>query len=288
LLKNGDRIEVVTSNNQKPSESWLKLVTTGKAKAKIRSAMKEDRRRQGELGREALERKFKNLRIQVPEEAMDTLVKHYKLVSHVDLYYAIAMNSISIVDIFRKFKAEHGKLKLVEEPPVQEEPKRDTPVKRPRKENTTAPRLLINGEPGEQYDFALATCCNPVQGDKVFAYLTANAGLKIHRINCPNATNLMVNYGYRIMKADWANDLPQTNFVTKLKITGIDDGPGVIERLTHQLSLMGLNIRSMNIAGKEGFFESELSLIVANTDQLNQATRALKNLSNISTVTRIE
>jgi len=198
------------------------------------------------------------------------------------------MNTISIVDIFRKFKVEQGKLKLAETPVPQEPPQKDAPVKRPRKDNSKGPRLMINGDPGEQYDYALATCCNPVLGDKIFAYLTANAGLKIHRINCPNATNLMVNYGYRIMKADWSTDMPQTNFVTKLKITGIDDGPGVIERLTHQLSLMGLNIRSMNIAGKEGFFESELSLIVANTDQLNQATRALKNLSNISTVTRIE
>ncbi len=288
MLKNGDRIEVVTSANQKPSESWLKLVTTGKAKAKIRSAMKEERRRKGELGREALERKFKNLRIQSTDDAMETLVKHFQLSSHVDLYFAIAMNTISIVDIFRKFKVEQGKLKLAETPVPPEPPQKDAPVKRPRKDNSKGPRLMINGDPGEQYDYALATCCNPVLGDKIFAYLTANAGLKIHRINCPNATNLMVNYGYRIMKADWSTDMPQTNFVTKLKITGIDDGPGVIERLTHQLSLMGLNIRSMNIAGKEGFFESELSLIVANTDQLNQATRALKNLSNISTVTRIE
>ena len=288
MLKNGDRIEVVTSSNQKPSESWLKLVTTGKAKAKIRSAMKEERRRKGEFGREALERKFKHLRIQSYDDAMETLVKHYKLNSHVDLYFAIAMNSITVTEIFKKFKAEHGKLKQVELPPV-EVPKKDAAVvKRPRKDNANHPRLMINGESGEQYDYTLATCCNPVQGDKIFAYLTATAGLKIHRINCPNATNLMVNYGYRIMKADWSSDMPQTNFVTKLKITGIDDGPGVIERLTHQISLMGLNIRSLNIAGTEGFFESELSLIVANTDQLNQATRALKNLSNISTVSRIE
>jgi GTP pyrophosphokinase len=288
MLKNGDRIEVVTSSNQKPSESWLKLVTTGKAKAKIRSAMKEERRRKGELGREALERKFKHLRIQSYDEAMETLVKHYKLNSHVDLYFAIAMNSITVTEIFKKFKAEQGKLKQVELPPG-EVPKKDAVVvKRPRKDNANHPRLMINGELGDQYDYTLATCCNPVQGDKIFAYLTATAGLKIHRINCPNATNLMVNYGYRIMKADWSSDMPQTNFVTKLKITGIDDGPGVIERLTHQISLMGLNIRSLNIAGTEGFFESELSLIVANTDQLNQATRALKNLSNISTVSRIE
>jgi GTP pyrophosphokinase len=288
MLKNGDRIEVVTSSNQKPSESWLKLVTTGKAKAKIRSAMKEERRRKGEFGREALERKFKNLRIQSYDDAMETLVKHYKLNSHVDLYFAIAMNSITVTEIFKKFKAEHGKLKQAELPPA-EVPKKDVAVvKRPRKDNANHPRLTINGESGDQYDYTLATCCNPVQGDKIFAYLTATAGLKIHRINCPNATNLMVNYGYRIMKADWSSDMPQTNFVTKLKITGIDDGPGVIERLTHQISLMGLNIRSLNIAGTEGFFEAELSLIVANTDQLNQATRALKNLSNISTVSRIE
>ncbi|WP_367392494.1 bifunctional (p)ppGpp synthetase/guanosine-3',5'-bis(diphosphate) 3'-pyrophosphohydrolase [Lewinella sp. LCG006] len=288
LLKNGDRIEVITSSNQKPSESWLKLVTTGKAKAKIRSAMKEERRRKGELGREALERKFKNLRIQSFDDAMETLVKHYKMNSHVDLYFAIAMNSITVTEIFKKFKAEQGKLKQVELPPA-EVPKKDAAlVKRPRKDSANHPRLTINGEPGDQYDYTLATCCNPVQGDKIFAYLTATAGLKVHRINCPNATNLMVNYGYRIMKADWSSDMPQTNFVTKLKITGIDDGPGVIERLTHQISLMGLNIRSLNIAGTEGFFEADLSLIVANTDQLNQATRALKNLSNISTVSRTE
>ena len=250
--------------------------------------MKEERRRKGELGREALERKFKNLRIQSNDEAMETLVKHYKMNSHVDLYFAVAMNSITVTEIFKKFKADQGKLKQVELPPA-EVPKKDVAlVKRPRKDNANHPRLTINGEPGDQYDYTLATCCNPVQGDKIFAYLTATAGLKVHRINCPNATNLMVNYGYRIMKADWSSDMPQTNFVTKLKITGIDDGPGVIERLTHQVSLMGLNIRSLNIAGTEGFFEAELSLIVANTDQLNQATRALKNLSNISTVSRLE
>lgn len=287
LLKNGDRVEVITSPSQKPSESWLKLVTTGKAKAKIRSAMKEQKRRQGELGREALERKFKNLKIQSYEDAMEVLTKHYKMTSHIDLYYAIAMGTLSVVEIFKTFQAEQGKLVLQEEP-VKEERSTDVPIKRPRKEQHKHPRLTINGESGGQYDYTLASCCNPVQGDKIFAYLTANAGLKIHRINCPNATNLMVNYGYRIMRADWDADTAQTNFVTKLKITGIDDGPGVIERLTHQLSMMGLNIRSLNIEGTEGFFEATLSLIVANTDQLQQATRALKNLSNISTVTRVE
>ncbi|MEZ4988062.1 MAG: RelA/SpoT family protein [Saprospiraceae bacterium] len=286
LLKNGDRVEIITNNSQKPSEDWMKLVTTGKAKAKIRSAMKEERRQKGQIGREALERKFKNMRIQPQEEAVDVLVKHFRLSSHVDLYYGIAMNIISIPDIFKKFSVEQGKLKLIEH--KQPEVKKEEPVKRPRVHTASTPQLLINGEPGEQYDYTLATCCNPVPGDSIFAYLTASAGLKIHRVNCPNAANLMVNYGYRIMNAEWASDLPQTNFVAKIGITGIDDGPGVIERLTHQISQMGLNIRSMNIAGTEGFFEAQLSLVIANTDQLNLVIRALKNISNVSTVTRID
>ena len=287
-LQNGDRIKVITNKNQKPTEDWLKLVTTGKARSKIRSAMKEERRKKGELGREALERKFKNLKVDNYEEAVETLVRYYRLTSHVNLYYAIAMDQISIPEIFKKFKVVQCKLEEIQEevPEVAPVPEQETSPRRRRKDIKT--RLLINGEPADQYDYSMATCCNPVQGDSIFAYLTANAGLKIHRVNCPNATNLMANYGYRIMKAEWIVT-DNTNFVTRLKIKGIDDGPGVIERLTHQISSqIGLNIRSMNIAGREGFFEAELSLIVANTDQLNLAIRSLKNLDNVSTVIRID
>ena len=103
-----------------------------------------------------------------------------------------------------------------------------------------------------------------------------NAGLKIHRINCPNAANLMVNYGYRVMSADWTSTT-DTSFVADLKITGIDDGPGVIEQLTHQISTsLKLDIRSFSIAGHEGYFEGQMSLFVANTNQLNLAIKALK------------
>lgn len=288
ILKNGDRISVIKNKNQKPSEDWLKMVTTGKAKSKIRSAMKEERRHKGEFGREALERKFKNLKVNPYEEAVEILVKFFKLNSHIDLYYEIAMGHISISEIFKNFEVEHSKLKRIELAVEEEEKVEDAVIKRPRVNNNPQPKLLINGESGEQYDYTLASCCNPVQGDQIFAYLTANAGLKIHRINCPNATNLMAHYGYRIMQASWASSSTRTKFVSRLKLTGIDNGVGVIEGLSHQFSLLGLNIRSMNIEGLEGYFEAEISLVVDNTDQLNQAMRALKNLSTISTVSRID
>ena len=288
ILKNGDRVSVIKSKTQKPNEDWLKLVVTGKAKSKIRSAMKEERRHKGLFGREALERKFKNLKIKPYDEAVEVLVKHFKLTSHVNLYYAIATGKITIGEIFKTFEVEHGQLKLIEVEEKKQLQQGKTANKQAQTNKNSPGQLLIKGEPGEQYEYAFANCCNPVQGDQIFAYLTASAGLKIHRINCPNSTNLIARYGYRIMPASWVSSVMQATFVTKLRITGIDDGVGVIERLSHQLTALGLNIRSFQIEGKEGFFEATLSLVVGNVNQLNQAMRALKNVSNISTVSRIE
>lgn len=293
-LKNGDQVTVFTNNNQKPNENWLKMVVTGKSKSKIRSAMKEERRKAGELGKEALNRKLNHLKADF-NEGVETIVKHYDLSSHADLYYMIATEELTIPEIFKHFVVnKNGKLVGIdEEQEVIAKATTDFLSSTPqqnigRKKVVGTPRLLINGEPAEQYNYQLASCCNPVQGDSIFAYLSANAGLKIHRTSCPNSTNLMANYGYRIMKAEWVGTT-ETTFVAELKITGIDDGPGIIEQLTNKISsMLGLNIRSFNIAGDEGYFEGKISLLVRNTDQLNIAIRTLKNLENISTVTRIE
>jgi GTP pyrophosphokinase len=291
-LRNGDQLEVITNKKQHPTEDWLKMVTTGKARSKIRSAMKEERRQQGEVGREALERKLKPLKVDF-EESVEQLVKYYDTTSHVDLYFAIATGDLNVNDILKTHQVDvynDGSRHLVERPeaPVEAERAPEETPKRRRQKMTDKPRLLINGEPAERFEYSFASCCNPVQGDAIFAYLTANAGLKIHRSNCPNATNLIAHYGYRVMKAEWVSTT-NTTFVVNLKITGIDDGPGVIERLTHSISTdLGLNIRSFSIEGNEGYFTGQISLLVKNTDQLYMAIQGLKNLENISTVTRVE
>jgi GTP pyrophosphokinase len=289
-LRNGDQVQVLTNKNQKPNESWLKMVVTGKARSKIRSAMKEERRKQGEFGKEGLERKLKNMKVTDFDQAVEKLVKYFDFSSRIDLFYAIAAGQIHLNEDLKAFEAVGGKLELQEVPekPVQEV--EATPVsgksRRPKKDLQS--KLLVGGEPAEQYNYSFANCCNPLPGDDIFAYLTANAGLKIHRANCPNATHLMANYGYRIMKAEWLTTADST-FVADLKITGIDDGPGIIEQLTHEISsTLGVNIRSFSIHGDEGVFEGSISLLVANTDQLNVAIRTLQNLRNVSTVSRIE
>jgi guanosine-3',5'-bis(diphosphate) 3'-pyrophosphohydrolase len=287
-LGNGDQIKVITHRNQKPNETWLKMVVTGKAKSKIRAAMREEHKKQGEMGREALERKFRNAKVDHTEESVNLLIKSYNLASHADLFYHIAGGDITIAEIFKKFAVEHGRLIPVRLPePVVVLPEQPVQLKTPAK-TLAKPKLMINGEPGDQYDYSLATCCNPLPGDAVFAYLTASAGLKIHRVNCPNATNMMVNYGYRVMKAEWVQT-SVGSFAADLKITGVDRGPGVIEQLTHEISsYLGLNIRSLNIAGKDGYYEAIISLQVANTNQLGQVIHSLKKLDIVSTVTRIE
>jgi GTP pyrophosphokinase len=288
ILKNGDQIQVHTSKNQKPSEDWLKMTTTGKAQAKIRSAMKEERKRKGEIGKEYLERKLKNLKVEF-EESLELILKVFDYKSSVDLYFDIATETRDIQDIFKRFHVDAGKLKEISVPFVFPELDKHSTEKKLSVKPSEKPKLLVNGESAEQYEYSLANCCNPLPGDDIFAFLTHNVGLKIHRSSCPNAAHLMVNYGYRILSASWQQSNAEVNFIAEIKIIGVDSGPGVIEQLSHQISSqLGLNIRSMAIEGDEGYFECRLKIIIKNTDQLHMVIKSLQALDNISSVVRLD
>ena len=283
-LQNGDQVTVQTKKNQKPSEAWLKMVVTGRARSKIRSSMKEERRKQSEFGKEALQRKFKNLKIDF-EENVDILVSYFGFQSRVDLYFAIFVEDISINQTLKNFNIENGKLVEI----VEEKMEVATPAepKRNRK-GKIKPKLIIAGQSADDYNYQLASCCNPVQGDDVFGFITSTAGLKIHRTTCSNATNLMARYGYRILKAEWVSTA-NSEFVAELLIVGIDSGPGVIQQLSNKISNdLELNIRSFYIDGKEGYFEGRVSLLIKSKDHLEIAIRALRNEERIISVTRVE
>lgn len=283
-LQNGDQVEIVTNKNQKPNEEWLRMAVTGKARAKIRTALKESKKNQSEEGMEKLERKLRNMKADF-EENVEPLVKHFGYNSKLDLYYDIAIGQFDLAQI-REFPVEGGKLVF----PVKQQRTSVTdtePSTSPALgKDAVHPRISISGEDAEQYKYALATCCNPVVGDEIFAYVTSNAGIKIHRSNCPNATHLIASYGYRVQKADWITS-GNVQSIVNLRISGVDDGPGVIERVTNKISSgLGINIRSLSIEGKEGYFEGKVSLVVQNKNQLNVVIRALKNLQGISSVYR--
>jgi GTP diphosphokinase / guanosine-3',5'-bis(diphosphate) 3'-diphosphatase len=284
-LKNGEQVSIITNKNQKPSEDWLKIVVTSKARTRIRQLLKEEKKRQSLIGRETIERKLDHLKVDF-ETNIEMLARYFGYANRLDFFYAVTFEQVNLQEL-KKFKIDGNR--LIEPEPLPTTEKEQTQEVNPRasRKKENKPRLIINGQTGEIYEYSLATCCNPLQGDSVFAYLTSGSGMKIHRTACSNATNLMANYGYRILKAEWV-DSPSANFVTELKIIGIDTGVGVIERLSHNISNLNLNMRSFHIDGKEGYFEAKIALVVVNTDQLNMAIRALKTLEGVQNVFRVE
>ncbi len=284
-LNNGDQVHITINKNQKPTEEWLKMVVTGKAKSKIRSAMKEELKKAGELGKEAIERKLKNLKLDL-EDNIETLVKQYGYKSRLDFYFAVANDQVKMEN--KDFDIENGKLIIKKEEEKPEGNRATDEVKRPKKIVENKSKILVNNEPGDIYEFSFANCCNPVPGDEIFGYTTSTQKLKIHRTSCPNATHLLANYGYRVLKVDW-DDNNEENFVADLKVTGIDSGVGVIQKLTNLISNeLGINMRAFSIQGNEGYFEGNISIFVMNKDQLNLAIKSIKQLEGIANVERVD
>lgn len=290
-LNNGDQIQVITDKNQNPSEDWLKHVITSKAKNRIRMALKEGKRQQAALGREILERKLQNYFKCPVEENADMLARWYGFPNRIEFLSAIAMEQVDLSGL-KSFRADGARLVEIEgekAPPGEGDlkPGDAIPVVKPLKNQAGKADVFINGEPGTYYAFSFATCCNPVQGDPIFAYVGAKEGVKIHRTTCPNAPFLLANYEYRVHKAEWGATV-KADFVATVLVTGIDAGPGVIQKITDRISNMGINIRSFSISGEGGYFEGRISLVVANTDQLSQAILALKEFKFVANVSRME
>lgn len=281
VLENGDQIQVNTNKNQKPNESWLKMVITGKARNKIKQALKEEDKAQADYGREELERKLSNGKLDF-EDNVDFLVKHFGFKNRFELYLGISLDQIKI-DL-KKFKIENNKLTIAEAAkPKVEEPAEETTIFADPNKNKSL--LLINGESADKFSFQFATCCHPLPGDDIFAFVTTMNTLKIHRTSCPNSEHLLASYGYRVLKADWSNHAA-SSFVVELTINGTDGGPGIIQAITENINKFALNIRSFNIDGNEGIFEGIVKLEVHNIDQMNGVMKSLKNLPYVSSVRR--
>lgn len=283
-LQNSDQVRIVTDKNQKPSEDWLKYVVTAKAKTRIRAALREEKRVQAEYGKEILERKLNAFKVPV-EENVDMLAQWFNYPNRTEFLSAIHFEQVDLSGLNKRFRADGIRLVEIEknEPEPQPAPETTTST-RSSKSGANRPEVIINGEAGT-YPYSFATCCNPVQGDPIFAFITTKDGVKVHRHNCQNAGHLLANYGYRMLKAEWGN-VVKSDFVVPIVVTGMDTGPGVINRLTDRISNMGINIRSFSIDGEGGYFEGNISLIVKNTDELNRAMMALRSFDWVTNVMR--
>jgi guanosine-3',5'-bis(diphosphate) 3'-pyrophosphohydrolase len=281
-LQNGDQVEVITSSKQVPKEDWLNFVVTAKAKAKIKSALKEEKRKVAEDGKEILERKMKSLKITYNSENIHKLSYYFKLGSTQDLFFNIAKGIIDMKDLKDYQQSE----KVVENKP-QDRIENEQLQGLLRNIKAKDSDMLLIGEDMQKIDYKLANCCNPIPGDDVFGFVTVSDGIKIHRTNCPNAAKLMANYGYRIVKARWTNQ-QELAFLTGLRITGIDD-VGLINKLTTVISHdFKVNMRSITVDSDNGIFEGSIMVYVNDTHHLDNLIKRLKTVNGVTSVSRFD
>jgi len=282
-LQNGDQVEIITSGKQAPKEDWLNIVVTAKAKSKIKSSLKEEKRKVAETGKEILERKMKSLKITYNTDNLNKISYFFKLPSAQELFIAVAVGKIELKDL-KDYLASEKEIENKAGTERNEQQQIEGLLNRVK--GPESDTLLI-GEDLQKIDYTLAACCNPIPGDDVFGFVTVNEGIKIHRTNCPNAAQLMSNYGYRVVKAKW-NKQQELTFLTGLHIVGIDD-VGLINNITKVISNdFKVNMRSITVDTDNGIFDGSIMIFVHDKDHLDQLIENLLKVKGVTGVTRFD
>lgn len=282
-LKSGDQVELLTSLKQSPKEDWLSYVITAKAKSKIKHALKEQRRKTADEGKEILERKFAKLKIEFSNVQLQNFTLFLKLPSIQELFYRTAKDAIDS-KLFKEFaKLKDHPEKYVSKKSENNQPSLEQLVADKRGKSD----WLVIGDDMQKLDYKLSSCCNPIPGDDVFGFITVNEGIKIHRINCANAIQLLSNYAYRVVKAKW-NSQHLLSFLAGIRITGTDE-LGIVNNITKVISTQyNVNMRSISFDTDGGVFEGTVMVYVNSTDHLMQLTSKLKRVNGVVNVVRID
>jgi len=285
VLKNGDQIEILTSQKQRPHEDWLRFVVTSKAKTRIKDQLKEDRRRSAEEGKEILLRKLRQLKEEPTQHLMEQMREYFKAPANFELYFRVGKGFITGADI-KRFTENKPVPAARLKPSIQPEVR---PTVEPDTHHTKGKYhdILLIGEDMDVVDYKLAKCCTPIPGDDVFGFVSVNEGIKIHRTNCKNAPELLSHHGNRVVKAKWTSQ-HEVAFLTGLKILGTDR-VGLINDVTKIISEeLKVNMSSMSIHTDSGIFEGEIMLYVNDTRHLEQLIERLRGVEGVEKVNRFD
>jgi guanosine-3',5'-bis(diphosphate) 3'-pyrophosphohydrolase len=284
-LKNGDQVEILTSQKQKPHEDWLRFVISSKAKSRIKDELKEDKKKAAEDGKEVFQRKMRQWKEEATQPLMEQMRDHFKVKTHFELFFRLGRGFITTSDI-KKF-IENRPLS-----PIKSRPTLDTADAKAVEQEITKIKgryddILLVGEDMDVVDYKLAKCCTPIPGDDVFGFVTVSEGIKIHRTNCPNAPELLSHHGNRVVKAKWTSQ-HEVAFLTGLKIRGTDR-VGLINDVTRVISdELKVNMSSMSIHTDSGIFEGEIMLYVNDTRHLEQLIAKLREVEGVVKVSRFD
>ena len=284
-LHSGDQVSIITSENAKPTSNWLDYATTARARSKIKSSLKAEKKLIAEEGKEILRRKLKQLKITLNERSINGLVNYFKLQTSLDLFYRVGIGSIDN-SMLKKFAASRNNVLVSFIKNKIQRKKTLTPENIDSDEITSKYDMLVFGKEEEKLNYKVASCCNPIPGDKVFGFLSIRDGIKVHKKNCPNALSLQSNYAYRIILAKWIDSTQQV-FRAVIKLTGIDE-KGLVSDITKLISAnMNVNIKSIKFDSDSGTFNGEIALEVNNTSFVTKLMERLKKINGIEKVSRV-
>ena len=285
VLHNGDQVEVLTSPTQKPSEAWLKIVQTSKARTKIRQALKEIEFKDAAEGRELLERRFKNWKLDYSEGRVAQLAKKTGFKAVTDFYQALAQGRLDILNIRDTYaeleresqETEHQLSGISADQFVQQT--QDV-------SSGGGQDVLVIEQNLKNVEYKLAKCCNPIYGDPIFGFVSISAGIKIHRSNCPNAADMRSRFPYRIVPARWSGKVQGLQYPITLRVVGQDD-IGIVSGITSLINKeSGVLLRTISIDSHDGIFEGHLTLLVSSTDQLDAIQKKIATVKGVKNISR--
>lgn len=282
-LRSGDTVEIITQSSQTPKQDWLNFVVTSKARTKIRQTLNEIRNRAAELARELLQRRFKNRKIDIDEAVMMRTVKKLGYRTVTDFYNDISSETLDVsrvIDTYERLverkQAETGELRSAEDFTLSTV---DSDVSGSNSD------VLIIGNNIKGINYRLAKCCNPIQGDDVFGFISSEGVIKVHRSDCPNATNFRVRYPYRIIPVRWSGR-EGDQFAATLRVVGHDD-IGIVTNITSIINKEPkVTLRSIAIDSNDGLFQGHLTVGVSDTVALNNLIKKIKTVKGIKDVQR--
>jgi len=283
ILKSGDQVDIMTSENVKPTVNWLDFVVTSKAKSKIKSSLNIEKKRIAIEGKQILKRKLKQFKIKLDDKVSGHIMKFFKINASNDLFYNVGIGKIDNKQI-KRFVSDYNSsfIGFIRRRIGSNNKKVD---KINEIEHSIKFDKLIFGKDQESLKYSMANCCEPIPGDPVFGFVSVNDGIKVHKKDCPNSISLRSNYAYRVISAKWI-DSQSHEFNTKISLTGIDD-IGIISQIAATISgLMNVNMNKLSFESNDGFFTGTISLEVKNKVILNKLLKSLKKIEGIDKVSR--
>ena len=278
VLQNGDQIDILSSQNQKPKQDWLDIVITSKAKSRIKAALNSEKNNQVAEGKEIFQRKLRHAKINFTEEEVNNIQRYFNLKTSQDLFLKFYDGTYDTTDL-KKYVDSKSAIKS-----FLQKFRKSTPTAF-EETPTTDLDLIVFGKDEEKLNYSFAKCCTVIPGDKIFGFITISDGIKVHNDNCPNAINLRANYDYRVMPAKWVNEQRYSSRV-KIEIEGIDR-KGLVNDITEVISnAMNIDMRSISIESHNGIFLGTITLEVKNKNQLEETLKQLKGVFSVTTVKR--